>query len=122
MLENILEDLIGGLLSDNVLVQTVTGGVLTSMILEFFRRISRRSGTQTQTQVAPPPERRGGGFFSTLFRLILSVIGGVAVAIIGGRMLVEAGLLKPPFPLIRMGLLIGGTIVCWSLLLAFRRR
>lgn len=98
------------------LALTILGGIATSLILELFR--SRTRGGQNQTITSA---RSGDGFFRQFFRLVLAVAGGVFIALFVGRFLFQNGILERSVPM-RVGLLIGGTMLCWLLLLAFRRR
>lgn len=100
------------------LALTVLGGVITSLILEVFRMRWRGGRSQSQTAPAAP---RGGGFFAGLIRLFLAVVGGVLIARFGGAYLFQNGLLERS-PQMRAALLVGGTMLCWVLLLLFRRR
>ena len=130
MLENIFGDWLTGQVSEILgseggLVQTIVAGVITSTILETFRTWRRARAGQTQSQTMPEPERRRswiGGFFRHIFFLALAVVGGVAIAMYAGRYLLDMGLVERPFPMVRLGLLIGGTILCFSILSMFRRR
>ncbi len=109
-----MDEIFGGEIAGELVV-SVLGGVLTAVILEVFR--SRARG---QTQSQTPPRRRDG-FFSGLARLVLAVIGGVLIALFLGRYLFQAEILERSPPT-RLALLVGGTILCWALLLLFRRR
>lgn len=105
------------------LVVSVVGGVLTALVLALFSRGARSTSTAAPaTQVANqvPAERRriGAGDF---FRMVFSVIGGIAVAMVLGRTLSKAGVLPQGIPT-RMILLVVGTIVFWLLLTGMRRR
>ena len=46
--------------------------------------------------------------------------GGIAIAVLGGRMLIQAGILPQGLPT-RLALLIGGTVVCWVIIASGRR-
>ena len=103
------------------LIISIIGGVLTAAILSMFTR-SGNSGTVISQQASlPPPTPRRRSFFVDLFVLILAVAGGIAIAMIGGRTLIQMGLLPRGLPS-RMGLLVLGTVLCWMILSAGRRR
>lgn len=103
------------------LVISVIGGVLTAAILAMFSR-SPNSGTVASQQASLPatgPRRRS--LLGDLFVLILAVSGGIAIAMIGGRILIQMGILPRGLPS-RLGLLVAGTVLCWLVLGAGRRR
>ena len=103
------------------LIISVVGGVLTAMILAMFSR-SGKSGTsasETVAAAAQAPRRRS--VFGDLFVLVLAVAGGIAIAMVGGRILIQMGLLPRGMPT-RLGLLIVGTVVCWMFFSIGRRR
>jgi hypothetical protein len=105
------------------LVVSVVGGVLTALVLALFSRgSSSASAPAPATQVANqvPVERRRSGT-GDFFRMVFSVIGGIAVAMVLGRVLAKAGVLPQGVPA-RMILLVVGTIVFWLLLTGMRRR
>lgn len=105
------------------LVISVVGGVLTALILAMFTRGARgadRGGNVAiNHQVAPPPQRRSSAFGDTV-RLILAVIGGVAFAMVVGRILIQAGIVPKGLPS-RLVLLVVGTVLFWLVLSAGRR-
>ncbi|MEO0730656.1 MAG: hypothetical protein AAFY64_09765, partial [Pseudomonadota bacterium] len=104
------------------------GGVITAVILAVFSGSSRSSRRVRRSRSEPveaerTPRRRGGfvsGFFSFL-RVLIAVTAGIAIAMVGGRWLIQNGVLPRGLPT-RFGLLIGGTLVVWLLLGIFRRR
>lgn len=105
------------------LIVSVVGGVLTAVILSMFSRGSRAGGSSVRADVTlrvpPPPRQRSA--VGDFFRIIVSVIGGIAVAMVLGRILIQAGLLPRGLPT-RLGLLIAGTALFWLLLSGIRRR
>lgn len=107
------------------LVISVVGGVLTAVILAMFTRgargADRGSGNVAiNHQTAPTPQRRSSTFGDTI-RLILAVIGGVAFAMVVGRILIQAGIVPKGLPY-RLVLLVIGTVLFWLVLSAGRRR
>jgi hypothetical protein len=98
------------------LVVSVVGGVLTAAILAMFSRPGRARG-HANAPAAPAPRRRAGSFIGDLLRV---VAGGIAIAVLGGRMLIQAGILPQGLPT-RLALLIGGTVVCWVIIASGRR-
>lgn len=100
------------------LVVSIIGGVITAFILE------RLGGGRSQARIegsARHPATRGGSLFGELIRILFAVGGGVAIAMIGGRMLIQAGIM-PKGVGGRYALLVVGTILCWLLLAIGRRR
>ena len=110
-------------MSGEEIVASIIVGVVTGLILELFRRRDRSSGSQSQSQSRAEArrERRGDGILAQFVRLVLAVAGGVAIAVLGGRYLIQSGALPPGQPT-RIGLLIVGTMVVWLLLLLARGR
>ncbi len=102
------------------LIVSIIGGVATAMILALF---TGRGGRNVQTAHQSPSarERRGRSMFGDLIRLIVAVCVGVAIALVGGRILINAGLLPRGLPS-RLGLLVIATAVMWLLLTVGRRR
>ena len=98
------------------LIVSVVGGVLTAAILAVFSR----SGREPDVPAAPAPRRRGRSFIGDLLRVVVAVAGGIAIAIVGGRLLIQAGIL-PQGLTTRLALLIGGTVVCWIIIASGRR-
>lgn len=106
----------------NELAITVLGGVLTALILSLFaRRRPRRDVEAARLRAAEPARRPIASAFGNFIQLVLAVLGGVAFAIVGGRMLFQADILQRSLPM-RVALLVGGTTVIWLLLSAMRRR
>lgn len=103
----------------NELIVAVVGGVMTAVILEIFSR--NRSAVNEQPVRVREPAPRRDSIFGQLFRLVLAVVGGIAIAMIGGRMLIQMDVLPRGLPT-RFGLLVAGTMLCWLVLLLFRRR
>ena len=101
------------------LVVSVVGGVLTAAILAMFSRPGRARRNANKPD-APAPRRRAGSFIGDLLRVIVAVAGGIAIAVLGGRMLIQAGIL-PQGLTTRLALLIGGTVVCWVIIASGRR-
>lgn len=100
------------------LALSIVGGVLTAVILELFRPRSRGGAEQTQRA---PRERRPDGFMAGFIRLLLAVVGGVLTALLVGRYLFQNEIIERS-PAIRVALLVGGTVLSWSILTLFRRR
>ncbi len=103
------------------LIVSVVGGVLTAMILALFSRFGKPGGAvlgQTATAARSAPR---GRVFGDLVVLIVSVVAGIVIAMIGGRIMIQMGLLPRGLPT-RLGLLVLGTVICWMLLSAGRRR
>ena len=101
------------------LVVSVVGGVLTAAILAMFSRPGRAGG-HANAPAAPAPRRRAGSFIGDLLRVVVAVASGIAIAVLGGRMLIQAGILPQGLPT-RLALLIGGTVVCWVIIASGRR-
>jgi hypothetical protein len=57
---------------------------------------------------------------ATSFALSWPVAGWIAIAVLGGRMLIQAGILPQGLPT-RLALLIGGTVACWVIIASGRR-
>ena len=104
----------------NELIVSIVGGVITALILGMFSR-KNNNAINAQQSVPVDAPRKGSSVFGDLFRLILAVAGGVAIAMIGGRILIQAGLIPRGLPS-RLGLLIVGTVICWLILTIGRRR
>ena len=102
------------------LLVSIVGGVVTAAILAMFSR-SGKSGAAVETAVPSAPAPRRGSFFADLLRLVLAVAGGIAIALIGGRILIQMGVVPRGLPT-RLGLLVLGTVICWMLLSIGRRR
>ena len=101
------------------LVVTVIGGIVTALVLERMGRA--RSSAPTQQMQAPLARPRGESTGGGLVRVILAVLGGIALATFGGRMLIQSGLMPKGLPG-RLMLLVVGTALAWLLLSMFRRR
>ena len=102
------------------LIVSVAGGVLTAIVLGMF---TRRTAPPVPSATVRPARRRSGfvtGFFGFL-RVLIAVATGFALAITGGRWLIQNGLLPRGLPT-RFGLLIAGTLIVWMMLGIFRRR
>ena len=98
---------------------SVVGGVLTGSILELFSP-QGRGGGQARVPAGPAPRRRAGSFIGDLLRVVVAVAGGIAIAVLDGRVLIQAGILPQGLPT-RLALLIGGTVVCWVIIASGRR-
>lgn len=103
------------------LVVSVVGGVLTALILAMVTRRSKAAPPIATTAPSHAAPRRSGGFFADFLRMVLAVLGGIAIAMIGGRMLIQAGVLPAGVPT-RLGVLVAATMVLWLLLGALRSR
>ncbi len=101
------------------LVISVVGGVLTAAVLALFTRRGRGQ-TRSDVAVGQDQSRRRGSFFGDLFRLVFAVSGGIAIALLGGRVLIQAGILPPGLGT-RLGLLVAGTVLCWIVVASGRR-
>lgn len=102
------------------LAVTVVGGVLTAAVLALFAGGGRPSRPRAAVAAPEPPARRRGAFFGDLFRLVFAVAGGIAIAILGGRILIQAGVLPQGLGT-RLGLLVAGTVFCWIVVASGRR-
>ena len=102
------------------LIISIVGGVITAIILGMFARKNTPTA-QIQQPVAMPRETKKGGTFGDIVRLILAVIGGFAIALIAGRMLIQAGIIPRGIPS-RLILMVVGTVFCWLILSVGRRR
>ncbi|MEO1694697.1 MAG: hypothetical protein AAFR55_05620 [Pseudomonadota bacterium] len=112
---------------------SVMGGIITAIVLAAFTRrrasepavpheapLTRREAARQQRSVAP---RRSGfvtGFLGFV-RVTIAVTAGIAIAMVGGRWLIQNGILPRGLPT-RFGVLIVATAVVWLLLGVFRRR
>ena len=74
----------------NELIVTVVGGVVTALILEMFRGRRRRVETKVHAQHSAA---RRGSVIGQFVHMLLAVIGGIAFAIVGGRWLIQTGVL-----------------------------
>jgi hypothetical protein len=101
------------------LARTVVGGVLTAALLAIFTR-GGRAQPRAEAAVRQAPSRRHSSFLGDLSRLIFAVAGGIAIAILGGRILIQAGVL-PQGLNTRLGLLVAGTVLCWIVVASGRR-
>jgi len=101
------------------LIVSVVGGVLTAAILAIFSRPGH-ARREANVPAAPTSRRRGGSFIGGLLRVVVAVASGIAIAVVGGRMLIQSGIL-PHGPPTRMALLIAGTVVCWIIIASGRR-
>ncbi|MGF1650556.1 MAG: hypothetical protein ACFCUN_08895 [Hyphomicrobiaceae bacterium] len=100
------------------LVVSVIGGVLTALIIGLFSRGGARNAAPAPVRDRRP--RRDNPILAFI-RLMLAVAGGIAFALIGGRMLIQAGWLPQGLPT-RLGLLVAGIAAIWIFLGMFRRR
>jgi hypothetical protein len=50
----------------------------------------------------------------------VAVAGGISIAVVGGRLLIQAGILPQGLPT-RLALLVGGTVICWIIIASGRR-
>jgi hypothetical protein len=81
----------------NELIASVVGGVLTAAILALFSRPGKpRADVSRAAPAAVRP--RGRGFFGELFRVLLAVTGGIAIALVGGRLLIQSEALPSGLP------------------------
>jgi len=101
----------------NELIVSIVGGVATALILSVFTR-GGRAPAQSQRIENRKPARSGFGNF---LHLLVAVTGGVAFAVIGGRVLFQSGVLERSLPM-RMALLVGATILIWMVIGAMRPR
>lgn len=99
------------------LMLTIAGGVAAGLILEALRP-RRESQSMSISNQRP---RGGDSFFAGLLRLILSVAGGVLIAYLLARPLIQAGIAPRGMPT-RLGLVIGGSALIWIILHLLRRR
>jgi len=98
------------------LIVSVVGGVATAAILSLFSR----GGEQVQRTPARE-SGRGRSLLGDLIHMIFAVSAGIAIAMIGGRMLIQSGALEKGIGG-RLVLLVAGTALAWLLLLPLRRR
>lgn len=103
----------------NELIVSIIGGVITALILSIFTRGSRASAPRQSQRIETHKPARGG--FGNFLQVLLAVTGGVAFAVIGGRVLFQSGVLERSLPM-RMALLVGAIIVIWMLIGAMRSR
>ncbi len=104
----------------NELIITVIGGVLTAFILNLFSGKSKPQQQQVYHQPQQArPSRSGGSLFGQFIHVLLSVAGGVALAIFASRFLFRSGILERGLPM-RMVILVASTIFVWWVLLLFR--
>jgi hypothetical protein len=101
------------------LIISIVGGVLTAAVLALFSR-GGRARTRSDVAIGQGKSRRRGSFFGDLFRLVFAVSGGIAIALLGGRVLIQSGLLPPGLGT-RLGLLLAGTVFCWIVVASGRR-
>lgn len=101
------------------LVISVAGGVLTAAALAVFSRGSA-ARTRADAPVRQKDGPRRGSFIGDLFRVVFAVAGGIAIAILGGRVLIQAGVLPQGLGT-RLGLLVAGTVLCWIVVARGRR-
>ncbi|MEM9030269.1 MAG: hypothetical protein AAGC70_18060 [Pseudomonadota bacterium] len=101
------------------LIVSIVGGVATAIILAAFSG-RRRAETPTAHQ-AQSPAPRSRSVFGDLLRLLVAVAGGIAIAMVGGRILIQSGVLPGGLPT-RLGLMVGGTTLVWLLLVGLRRK
>lgn len=104
------------------LLISVFGGIITALVLEMMGRGGSSRGQVSQSRAATPSgEGRGESMIGGLIRVILAVAGGLAIAMLGGRMLIQAGIM-PKGQGGRLILLVVGTALIWMLLSIARRR
>ncbi len=96
------------------LVVSIIGGVATALILGVLVRPAEPAPQRT----APS---RIGRFFGDLVHLLLAVGGGIALAMLLGRTLIQSGIMAKGLGG-RLILLAGGTALIWFLILPLRRR
>lgn len=102
------------------LVVSIVGGVITAIILGLFSG-RRGSIVQVQQPVERAREARKSSAFGDLIRLVFAVVGGFVIALVVGRMLIQAGIIPRGLPS-RLGLMVVGTVLCWLILSVGRRR
>ena len=103
------------------LIVSVVGGVLTAMILAIFSGRSRRAGNVAVNRQSAAAEPRRSSLFGDTIRLVLAVIGGIAVSIVLGGILIQAGI-APRGAGVRLVLMVVATVLFWLILSAGRRR
>lgn len=99
----------------NELIVSIVGGVATALILSMMSR----GGGQSQ-QAPARSSSRGRSVVGDLFHILIAVACGIGIAMIGGRMLIQAGIMEKGIGG-RLLLLVGGTALSWLLLLPLRR-
>lgn len=106
----------------NELIVSVVGGVATALILALMTGSKSKSAPPTQIGNQVQPARSSSrSIIGDFFRIILAVTIGIGVALIGGRILIQAGILPAGLPS-RLILLVVATALCWLLLVGARRR
>lgn len=95
------------------LVVSIVGGVATALILGAL--------IGPAAEPAPPRQGRLGRFFGDLLHLLLAVGGGIVIALLLGRYLIQTGVMVKGLGG-RLVLLAGGTALVWFLILPLRRR
>ncbi|MGD9784333.1 MAG: hypothetical protein AB7E80_13180 [Hyphomicrobiaceae bacterium] len=99
----------------NELIVSIVGGVATALILAMMTR-----GGGSTAAAERPANGKSRRFAGDFLQLILAVGGGIAFAMIGGRMLIQAGIVPKGLGT-RLALLAGATTLIWFLLLPLRR-
>ncbi|MGD9670403.1 MAG: hypothetical protein AB7U75_15405 [Hyphomicrobiaceae bacterium] len=96
------------------LVVSIVGGVATALILGVLVK-------PASPDTGEAGRRRGGTVLGDLMHMLLAVAGGIAVALLAGKLAIQAGAV-PQGTSGRLILLAGGTALSWLLLLPLRRR
>jgi hypothetical protein len=99
----------------NELIVSIVGGIATALILSVFTRGGRAPAQRVENR---KPARSGFGNF---LHVLFAVTGGVAFAVVGGRVLFQSGVLERSLPM-RMTLLVAATILIWMVIGAMRPR
>jgi len=104
------------------LVISVFGGIITALVLEMMGRGGgSRSEVGRSSVSAGGHGSSGDSMLGGVIRVVLAVAGGLAIAMLGGRMLIQAGIM-PKGQGGRLVLLVVGTVVVWLLLAVAKRR
>lgn len=98
------------------LVVSIVGGVATALILGALVRPAAGDRNRNSGET-----RRGGSLLGDLIHMLLAVGGGIATTLLVGKLAIQSGILAKGLGG-RLTLLVGGTTLCWLLMLPLRRR
>ena len=102
----------------NELIVSIVGGVATALLLSMMAGGGRGGQSQEVARDARPGNRRS--ILGDLTHILFAVGAGIAIAMIGGRMLIQAGILEKGVGG-RLVLLVVGTALAWIVMLPLRR-
>lgn len=103
------------------LVISIVGGIVTALVLEMMGRGGGGRTDVAHARSSAASHGSGDSMLGGTIRVILAVAGGIAFAMLGGRMLIQAGIM-PKGVGGRLALLVVGTVVIWLLLAITKRR